>query len=169
MPELLLPPKAKAARIAQVAAQQRGKGLGEAIYDEDPAEKIIKQVNMVEPGVIISRRTGKQFRLHGNRVLVGVYERPRQIKAGENNSLFLPDGVLAEDEHQGKAGLVLMKGWSAFASDDHFQFYTDHADIGEWISLWVSDGRKIIINGQLCRIVRDQDINMVIPEPDCVY
>jgi hypothetical protein len=164
MPELLLPPKAAAARRAQVA-QQRGMGLGEALNVEDPAEKIIRQVNMVEPGVIVSRRTGKQFRLHSNRVLVGVYQRPDTLASG----VKLPDGVLAEDEHQGKAGLVLMKGWSAFVSDEHYTFYNDHVDIGEWVTLWVSDGRKIIINGQLCRLVRDQDINMVIPEPDCVY
>ena len=81
----------------------------------------------------------------------------------------MTDATRREDEHQGKAALVLMKGATAFVDDEHFQFHGDNVEPGDWISLWVSDGRKIIINGQLCRIIRDQDINMAIPAPDSVY
>lgn len=158
MGELLLPPGAARARREQVA-QQRGKGLGKAVHEIDPKEQIFRQVGMTKDGKIPG------YRLHGNRVLVGVYERPEKLESG----IILSDVTRKEDMHQGKAGLVLMLGHSAFQSDDHFEFGPDHADVGDWISLWVSEGRSIIVNGQLCRILRDQDVNMVIPSPDAVY
>ena len=128
-------------------------------HDVDPAQKILDKIGMKKIGALPG------FRLHGNRVLVGIYERPERLKSG----IVLSDQTRAEDEHQGKAALVLMKGPTAFVDDDHFQFNGDNVELGDWISLWVTDGRKIKINGQLCRIVRDQDINLRIPAPDSVY
>ena len=92
--------------------------------------------------------------------VVRVTERPLQVATSRGQQ---------RTEHQGKAALVLMNGATAFVDDEHFQFHVDNFEPGDWISLWVSDGRKIIINGQLCRIIRDQDINMAIPAPDSVY
>ena len=137
------------------------------LHDEDPRDVIFKKIGLkkdVVPG----------FTLFGNRVLVAVYERPSKMKpirtvTGEMVSLQIPDNVRAEDSHQGKAAVVLMKGPTAFVSDDHFDFQGQNVDVGDWISLWVTDGRRIVINGQLCRIIRDQDINMKIPSPDQVY
>lgn len=131
----------------------------EMVHDKDPRQAIYDKIGMKKLGVLPG------FRLHGNRVLVGIYERPEKTKSG----LYLADTTRKEDEHQGKAALVLMKGHSAFKSDEHFSFGPDNVEPGEWISLWVTDGRKKIINGQLCRVIRDQDINMVIPSPDSVF
>lgn len=161
MGSLIVPAGVAQKRRAELAAQQtpRGKGLGEAVHDEDPAEKIYRQIGMKKPGELPG------FRLHGNRVLVGVYERPDTLKSG----IILTDKSRQEDQYQGKAALVLMLGHSAFKSDDHFNFGPDTVKVGDWISLWVSDGRSIIVNGMLCRVIRDQDINLKIPAPDAVY
>lgn len=129
------------------------------VHDKDPAKVIFDQIGMKKPGELPG------FALHGNRVLVGMYERPERTAGG----LILTQQTRAEDEHQGKAGVVLVLGHSAFQSDDHFDFGPDTAKPGDWVSLWVTDGRKIKINGQLCRIVRDQDILLKIPAPDTVY
>lgn len=159
MPELIVPSSVAQRRRAELAAVPRGKGLGKAVHDIDPAEKIYRQIGMTKLGELPG------FRLHGNRVLVGVYERPGELESG----IFLPDQTRREDQFQGKAGLVLMLGWSAFQSDDHFSFGPDRVRPGDWISLFVSDGKAIIVNGQLCRILRDQDIVCAIPQPDLVY
>jgi co-chaperonin GroES (HSP10) len=128
-------------------------------HDEDPREKIFKKVGLTKAGTIPG------FELLGNRVLLGVYERPNVTKTG----IHLADVTRAEDQHQGKAAVVLMKGASAFVSDDYYDFHGENVAVGDWVSLWVSDGRRIVINGQLCRIIRDQDINMKIPAPDSVF
>lgn len=129
------------------------------VHDKDPRQLIYDKIGMKKLGEIPG------FHIYGNRVLVGIYERPEKTKSG----VFIPDQTRREDEHQGKAALVLMMGHSAFQSDDNFSFGPDDLRPGDWISLWVTDGRKIVINGQLCRVVRDQDIVMKMPAPDAVF
>lgn len=158
MPSLIVPASVAAARRKQLE-QPRGMGLGKAQHDVDPAEKIYKQIGMTKPGVLPG------FRLHGNRVLVGVYIRPDTLASG----IKLADQTINEDVHQGKAGLVLVLGHSAFKSDSNFDFGPDAAKIGEWVTFFHPDGRKTIINGQLCRVLKDQDIAGVIPSPDAIY
>ena len=128
-------------------------------HAEDPAQVIYRTVGMKKAGVIPG------FKLHGNRVLVGIYERPTKTKSG----IILTDQTRREEEHQGKAAIILMLGTSAFKDDDVFSFHKDTAEVGDWIMLHVSDGRKCVVNGQLCRIIRDQDIAMHIPSPDAVF
>ena len=167
---LIVPSNVARARRAQLAEQQPRKGLGRAVHDMDPAKLIFGRLGIEKAGdPITDPLTGVPFRLFGNRVLVGIYERPEKMDAGGGNTLYLADQTRREDEHQGKAALVLLMGHSCFVSDHVFDFGPDKVSPGEWISLWVTDGRKIVINGQMCRIVRDQDINMVIPAPDIVY
>lgn len=125
---------------------------------EDPAEVIFKKVGM---------KAGKipGFELMANRVLLGLYVRPEKTKSG----LYLSDTTRGEEKFQGKAAVVLAKGPSAFVSDDHFSFQGQALEVGDWVSLWVTDGRAISINGAECRVIRDQDISMKIPSPDQVY
>ena len=127
--------------------------------DRDPAELIYERVGMKKPGVLPG------FELMGNRVLIGIYERPNKTKSG----IHLADTTIAEDKWQGKAALVLLKGPTAFVSDEHFDFNDQNLEPGDWVSLWVTDGKSISINGQPCRVIRDQDITMKIPAPDRVY
>lgn len=123
-------------------------------HDTDPAKDILKQVGDLS-----------KFVLFGNQILLGVYKRPEKTKS----QIYLPDQTRQEDEHQGKAALVLMKGPTAFVSDDNYDFKGQDVKVGDWVSIFVSDGRKLMINGQLCRIVEDQHIKLKIPTPDAVY
>lgn len=123
-------------------------------HGSDPAQELWTKIGSLEA-----------FPIFGNRVLVGIYQRPEKTKSG----LFLSDQTRREDEHQGKAAMVLKKGPAAFKTDEHYDFMGDDVNSGDWISLWVTDGRKVTINGVLCRVVRDQDIVMKIPAPDAVY
>ncbi len=123
-------------------------------HDADPAMAIMKQAGNLDA-----------FELFGNQVLLGVYMRPKVTKSG----IHLADQTLKEDEHQGKAGLVLKKGPAAFVSDDNYDFRGQDVQVGEWVAIFISDGRKIAINGQLCRLVEDHHIRLKIPAPDVVF
>lgn len=105
------------------------------------------------------------FELFGNQVLVGVYERPEKTKSG----LYLADKTRDEDKYQGKAALVLKKGPTAFVDDHNYQFHGQDVEIGDWVALFVSDGRPVVVHGKLCRIVEDQFIRLKIPSPDAVF
>lgn len=107
----------------------------------------------------------KNFEIFGNQVLLGVYERPKVTKGG----IHLADQTVHEDRYQGKAGLVLKKGPTAFVSDHNYNFKGQNVEIGDWVAIFVSDGRPIVINKQLCRIVEDQYIRLKIPAPDVVF
>ena len=127
-------------------------------HDEDPARVLFRLVGM---------KNGKipGFELMANRVLLGLYVRPEKTKS----NILIPGTKRAEEKFQGKAAVVLMKGPSAFVSDSNFDFRGQQVEVGDWVSLWVTDGRAISINGAECRVIRDQDISMKIPSPDQVY
>jgi len=130
------------------------------VHKVDPRKEIFDKVGLnVKEGKIPG------YELHGNRVLVGVYVRPSMTASG----IHIPNQTQDEDKHQGKAAVVIMKGQSAFKSDRDYDFGTDDVKVGDWVMLFVSHGPRVIINGQTCRIVRDQDIAMRIPEPDAVF
>jgi co-chaperonin GroES (HSP10) len=136
-------------------------GLGKMVHETDPRDDILKAVGM--------KRTDKGipgFELLKNDVIVGIYTRPEKTAGG----IIITQKTQQEDQYQGKAALVLMKGPTAFVSDKHYQFMPEqNVDVGDWVALWVTEGRKIKINGQLCRIIRDIDLLMKIPAPDAVY
>ena len=123
-------------------------------HDVDPAKAIMDKVGNLDG-----------FELFGNQILLGIYERPKVTKSG----IHLADVTRQEDRYQGKAALVIKKGPSAFVSDEHYDFKGQNVEIGDWVAIFVSDGRQIIINGQLCRITEDQFIRLRIPSPDMVF
>lgn len=127
-------------------------------HDKDPAQVVFDKVGM-KKGILPG------FVLMSNRVLLGLYERPEKTQG----KILLPGTVRAEEKFQGKAAVVLMKGPSAFLSDGNFDFQGQNVEVGDWVSLWVTDGKAININGADCRVIRDQDITMKIPGPDHVY
>lgn len=124
------------------------------VHDVDPAEQIKKQVGDLS-----------KIRLTANQVLLGVYKRPEKTKTG----LYLSDVTRGEDEHQGKVALVLKFGPQAYVDSDDYHFTeVEKPKIGDWVVMWVTDGRKTQINDQLCRVVKDSEIRMIVPEPDVV-
>lgn len=128
-------------------------------HDEDPAEAVFKKVGLKNGKLPIG------FEMMANRVLLGLYIRPEKTRSG----IHLTQTTQAEEKYQGKAAVVLAKGPSAFVSDVNFDFHSQNVEVGDWVSLSVTDGRAISINKAECRIIRDQDIGMKIPAPDVVY
>jgi co-chaperonin GroES (HSP10) len=123
-------------------------------HEADPADLIRKKIGKLEDITIFS-----------NYLLLGVYERPEKTKSG----LYISDQTRKEDQYQGKAGLVLKKGPFAFRSDEHFDFKGQDVNVGDWVAIFVTDGRPVVVNGQLCRLVQDQHIRLKITTPDQVF
>jgi len=123
--------------------------------------------HMEDPATLIKKKVGdlSDFEIFGNHILLGVYERPKITKSG----IHLSDQTVHEDRYQGKAALVLKKGPTAFVSDRNYDFKGQDVAENDWVAIFVSDGRPIIVNGQLCRIVEDQYIRLKIPAPDLVF
>jgi co-chaperonin GroES (HSP10) len=100
-----------------------------------------------------------------NMVLVATYIRPSKTSGG----IIRPDINVAEDEWQGKVGLVLKLGPMAYRDDEETQFNGEDVKIGEWAVYKVGDAWSVNINGYPCRIVRDSSIKMTVSDPGIVF
>lgn len=110
-----------------------------------------------------------KIRLFGNRVLIAKYIRQ---KIG---SIAVSDQTKTEDRWQGKIGLVLAKGHLAFKSDANNDFGPDDVKPGDWVLFNYSDGTDfdLLTNGHMdkvnCRVLKDVEIQGIVPSPDTVW
>jgi len=130
-------------------------------HDQDPKLEILNKVGDLE-GVDV----------FGSDVLVALYLRPQKTKSG----IILADATRDEDRWQGKAGLVLKLGPTAYADEEGNKF----RDIkeGDWVVFRPSDGWPVTLNSSAsivskdavsCRVITDIHIRMRISSPDKIY
>lgn len=124
-------------------------------HESDPRVGLMEKVRDVLP----------QITLYNNQVLVAIYVRPEKTKGG----ILLTDQTRREDEFQGKVGLVLKKGPTAFLSDNGVNFYGQDVAAGDWVCFRASDGWSLKLGGVLAKVVEDVHIRARITEPDAVY
>lgn len=120
-------------------------------HDVDPRDVIVSKIGDL-----------KGIEVLNNYVLYAIYERPNRTAGG----IELPTQTQAEDEYQGKAGLILKTG----------PLVNTNADVrgvelkpGMWIAVRPSDGWAMKVNGVLCRMIAETGIHMVVPEPDSIW
>lgn len=123
-------------------------------HDADPAEEIIDRIGDLS-----------EFVVPANKVLIGIYMRPAKTTSG----IHLPDKYREEDVWQGKAGVVLKRGPTAFTGS--WKVEGLDPQVGEWVAFRPSDGLKIDIRSKdgHCVLVEDAQIQMVIPAPDLIF
>lgn len=122
------------------------------LHERDPAEILFEEIGDLGP-----------LELFHNQVLVAIYVRPEKTAKG----LYMTQQTRDEDKTQGKVGLVVKLGASAFESDEKWEF--PDIKIGDWVYFRASDGWAITVNQKLCRIVDDVDIRGRVQHPDQVW
>jgi len=101
-----------------------------------------------------------------NQILVAIYLRPNKTKGG----IFLTETTRDEDKWQGKVGLVLAKGPTAFQTDDSPWFQgVEPVEVGQWVYFRPSDGQGLSINGKMCRLLDDTSIRGRLVRPDQIW
>lgn len=123
-------------------------------HDVDPKKKLRDDVGDLS-----------KFEIFNNQVLVGVYIRPAKTKSG----IYLTDRTTDEDKYQGKIGLVLKKGATAFIDPENQWFSDVKIDENDWVLFRPSDGWSITVNGVLCRVLDDHAIRGRVDQPDKVW
>lgn len=121
---------------------------------KDPKKDILKMIGDLS-----------KVRVLWNKVLVATYIRPSKTAGG----IIRPDANVAEDEWQGKVGLVIKLGPMAYKDDEYTQFDGMAVAIGEWAVYNVGDARSVNINGYPCRMIKDSSINMTVEDPNIVF
>ena len=123
-------------------------------HEADP-----KDVLLAELGDI------SDLEIFNNQVVVAVYVRPQKTKSG----IYLTSQTVDEDKIQGKVGLVVKKGPTAFVDSSDQWFKDMDIDVNDWLVFRPSDGWSITINNVLCRILDDTNVRGRIPHPDMVW
>lgn len=123
------------------------------LHEEDPRDVLKSKIGDLS-----------DVELFHTQVLVAIYQRPATTKGG----LLLTDQYRAEDQTQGKVGLIVKAGDRAFSSDGDWS-WPDGMGLGDWVYYRASDGWPITINGVLCRILEDTRIRGRIIHPDQVW
>jgi len=104
-------------------------------------------------------------------VLCAIYVRPEKSAGG----IFLPDATRDEDKIQGKVGLVLKKGPTAFNDPEGKWFQGVEVAENDWVYFRPSDGWSITVKNFktggafICRILEDTLIRGKVSHPDRVW
>lgn len=106
-----------------------------------------------------------------NLILVATYIAPEKTKGG----IIRPDHTLAEDRFQGKVGLVLKAGPTAFKDDAVNHFGGVSVTPGDWVIYNASDGYEMFFvdetrrAGTACRLLEDANVKARIDDPESIY
>ena len=123
-------------------------------HDTDPAQELLSSLGNLD-----------DIDIFNNQVLVAIYVRPNKTKSG----IILTDSTRDEDRYQGKVGLVVKKGPSAFEDETGRWFKDADVNVGDWVVFRPSDGWSVAINGQPCRLMDDVVIRGRVKHPDSVW
>lgn len=119
------------------------------------------------------------YEVFHNLVLVATYIAPPKMLKGPNGEAIqfhAPDNALAEDRFQGKVGLVLKIGPTAFQDDSVAKFGGVSIKPGDWVMYRPSDGHELFIrdrralnDGLSCRLIEDVFIRGRVTDPSLIY
>jgi co-chaperonin GroES (HSP10) len=123
-------------------------------HDIDPRDKIWKEIGKID-----------NVRIYNNQVLIAIYERPEKTASG----IFTTQQYRDEDKWQGKVGLVVKKGPTAFVDDEGKWFQQQNIKVGDWVVFRPSDGWPLTVNGKMCRMLEDINLKGDIDHPDDVW
>jgi co-chaperonin GroES (HSP10) len=133
------------------------------LHEVDPKEEIFERIGDIS-GVEV----------FGSDVLVALYMRPEKTKGG----IILADATRDEDRWQGKVGIVLKLGATAYCDESGKKFRD--IEVGDLVVFRPSDGWQVTLNSKKaglssreaavpCRIVTDIHIRMRVSSPDEIY
>lgn len=146
----------EADRVCAEKYRQEGKTMPPMVMEHtlDPKEELLSRLGNID-----------DFKVFNNQALVAVYIRPTKTKSG----IYLSDKTVDEDRYQGKVGLLVKMGSTAFQDDNGQWFNNENINLHDWLVFRPSDGWSLTVNGVLCRMLSDTQVKMSIPTPDAAW
>lgn len=132
--------------------------IGRMSKASDPKQAIIGE---------IGESTLAEYRLFDDDVLLGTYIRPEKTAGG----IIIPDKLKEEDRYQGKVGLLLKAGPTAWKYDRSgaYLFEGEPPQINDWVIYRASEGWEMALNGVSCRIISAKLIRGVVSDPSVIW
>lgn len=125
-------------------------------HTEDPKQVLINE----------SKDAVEWFEPQGDLVMLGVYVRGGEFGKEQKSAggIILTGNTKAEDNFQGKIGLVLKKGPLAYVEDETHK-WKNPPKIHDWVVYRVGDTWPYIIGDKTYRLISDVDIRAVWSGP----
>lgn len=119
------------------------------------------------------------YEVFHNLVLVATYVAPPHVvkgPSGEDVIIHRTDKGMQEDRFQGKVGLVLKIGPTAFQDDSVAKFGGVVVEPGDWVMYRPTDGTELFIRdrrksneGLSCRLIEDVFVRGRTSDPSLIY
>ena len=102
-----------------------------------------------------------------DRVILKTVEAEETTKGG----IILTAKTKDEDRFQGKVGLLLKKGPTAFKYDrtGHHYYEGDAPEIHDWVVYRASEGWEIALNGVSCRVIKSSALRGAVTDPETIW
>jgi hypothetical protein len=124
-----------------------------------------------DPATVIKDALGEALNhlpdIYGSLVLVATAPTPASY-----GSILRPDNNLAEGRYQGKVGMILGWGPSAFKYDPQYPSYEwdgPKPSVGDFVCYRTSDAWEVGINGVSCRFILDACIKGRVTDIEVVW
>ncbi len=106
-----------------------------------------------------------QMQLLGNRVFLATYITPQISRGG----ILMPEKRIDASRFEGKAGLVLAIGATAFKYDGAWPWESPKPAVGDWVWYRSSDAPECGFNEVYCREIEDNLIKGIIKDPSKIF
>jgi co-chaperonin GroES (HSP10) len=123
-------------------------------HEKDPREVALESIGDIS-----------DVEISGNQVLIVTYERPEKTKSG----LLLADVTKDEDRSQGKVGLIVKMGATAFVDPENKYGFPPDMALHDWIFYRASEAWAVTVNGKHCRVLEDVNLRGRVSHPDVVW
>ncbi len=101
----------------------------------------------------------------GSLVFVATYVTPQKSTGG----LWMPEKKIDESRFQGKCGLVLAMGPTAFKYDGAWPYEGPTPKVGDWVRYRASDAGEYGFCNVYCRDIEDHLIRSIVKDPSKVW
>lgn len=135
------------------------------------AEQLVYAIGVDDPATVIRNAIGDALdhipEIYGSLVLVATAPSPNK-----RGSFIMPDKTNDEGRFQGKVGLILAWGPTAFEYDPQYPSYKwsgPKPSVGDFVFYRTSDAWEVGINGVSCRFVPDDCIKGRVTDIEVIF
>ena len=105
-----------------------------------------------------------QMKFLGDLVWVATYVTPQK-----QGSIWMPEKKVDESRFQGKCGLVIALGATAFKYSGAWPYEGPKPQVGDWIRYRASDAQEFGFCDVFCREIEDQLVRAIVIDPSKVW
>ena len=125
------------------------------VLGEDPKKVVLDKVSA----------DVEKIDVYGSRVLIATAPTPDRSKGG----IMFADKTKDEGRFQGKVGLILKMGASAFKYNGQYEWEGGKPKVGDWVFYRNADTQECGISEASCRIIYDDLIIGKVSDPEVIW